>query len=437
MKSVGAASFATVAVPAASVRAEAAVSSDVHHRYDEIELGAGPTLTNEQLGERLMLLAEKNDRINLRQIGASAGRKDPIWEVKAGSGDTSVHIINQIHGDEPYGTEALLSIFRRLVDEDSELVDSILNNLSLTILPRVNPDGAMHHGDLSGDGNDQRLGSRENQQEWDSSYSHETPYYYNDSLHASDVSGYDPNRDFNIRPDFISKFHDDPEQWNDDGELTMEYKGHTLETCGARLTPEVNAITRSFLEADPDYAKTIHSQNIPTDPDSGDPTILSVMASYGPSHAEKAPFRDEDAPLASYANPFIDEDTSTRSIRLNTLVTQALDETAGPWSTYETGTRFGYASLWGSYLDTLCPLTNAAGMLYELPGQSGQVGTRAYYKKVEAARVGVLESLAAIAENPSLSHVDEDDYFDIPLKGGQYEYDASRGYQGRGGAGTR
>lgn len=420
-------------VPASSASATSSQTNNILQSadpLDPIDLGTGPSLTNEQLTERLRLLAQKNDRMDLQRIGKSAGRRDPIWEVQIGDGDTSIHIINQIHGDEPFGTEALMSIFRRLVDGNSRLVDSILDNLSLTVIPRANPDGAMYTEDENDDGEEQRLGLRQNIQSWNSNHSHQRPYYHVEEFPGDERGGYDPNRDFNIKPDFVSTVDDTPDMWqtDDDGEptgvLEMERDGHTLEESGVQATPAVEAITRSFLNADPDYAKTIHSQGLPLDPETGEVTILSVMAPYGPMYAEEAPFGDpEEDATADFVNPFLDQETSDRGIRLNELCAQALEEYAGPWSAFETGTRFGYTTLWGSYLDTLCPQTDAAGMLYELPGQTDSVGDRAYYMKVEATRVALLESFTQLAQDPSLTQtgIEVDDYFDRPLAEGSYE----------------
>lgn len=386
---------------------------------DQIDIDGGPSLSNEQLTQRLALLArnDENDRMDLTQIGTSAGRNDPIWEVQIGEGDTSVHIISQIHGDEPAGTEALLIILRRLVDGNSELVDSILSNLSLTIVPRANPDGAMYTEDTNDDGQAGRVGTRSNSQPWRETHSYQRPYYHTEELPGDSRGGYDMNRDFNINPDFISKVDDSPEMWSNNA-LNIERDGHTLSASGIQATPAVGAITRSFLRADPDYAKTLHHQGVPLDPDTGEPTILSVMASYGPSYAEQAPFGNpEEDETASFVNPFVSEETSERSIRLNEVAAQALEDYTGPWDHFATGTRYGYTTLWGSYLDALPPLTDAAGMLYEIPGQSDSTGGRAYYMKVETARTALLNSFATLAQDPMLSNtgIDTSEYFDRPL----------------------
>jgi len=46
-------------------------------------------LDNQQLGERLKQIDRRSDRVELEQIGASAGREDPIWEVTIGDGNES------------------------------------------------------------------------------------------------------------------------------------------------------------------------------------------------------------------------------------------------------------------------------------------------------------------------------------------------------------
>jgi len=417
------------AVPNLSSIASTDTISDAYSPYEDTDIDGGPALTNRQLNERLALIADRNDRMELKQIGTSAGRNDPIMEAKIGDGDTSIHIINQIHGDEPFGTEALMSILRRLVDGNSRLVDLILDNLELTIIPRLNPDGAMYTEDRNDDGTDQVIQSRINSQPWRESFSEYRPYYHTEELPGDERGGYDPNRDFNIYPDFVSGLDDNPGQWEESGVLTMEKEGYELPLSGVKLTPQVRACVDSFLKADPDYAKTIHSQGLPLDPDTGDVTILSVMAPLSPDYAEEAPFGDpEEDPIAEFTNPFLDKETVDRAIRLNEVAAQGLEGMAGPWDTFTTGTRFGYTSLWGSYLDTLCPQTDAAGMLYELPGQTNMsdVGERAYYMKVEATRIALLESFVAIAQDPTLEDtgIDISEYFDRPLASGSWDPDA-------------
>lgn len=124
------------------------------------------------------------------------------------------------------------------------------------------------------------------------------------------------NRDFNINPEFdpTPGVHDHEDWWRreeEDGQtewyMDQPYESHTLCGSGLRLTPGVRAITDSFLEADPDYAISHHHQGIATLPDTDDdsePSLMSVMAPYGPTYEDNAPFADPDAPVVQNVNPF-------------------------------------------------------------------------------------------------------------------------------------
>ena len=92
---------------------------------ETVDLDAGPYRTNEQVTEELKLLNRMSDRITLAEIGRSSYRNDPIWEVKLGTGGANVHVINQIHGDEPTGTEVSLLLLRQLSQGTSPEVKAI------------------------------------------------------------------------------------------------------------------------------------------------------------------------------------------------------------------------------------------------------------------------------------------------------------------------
>lgn len=351
LRSLGVA--ATAGLSAGSVPAVGQSPED----EDAVGLDAGPYRTNEQVTEELKLLNRMSDRITLTEIGRSSYRNDPIWEVKLGTGGTNVHVINQIHGDEPTGTEVSLLLLRQLSQGTSPEVEAILENLSLTFVPRANPDGAMYAEDTTGDGHEQRISRRQNTQPWCEGDSRYEPYY-----NYGTPAGYDMNRDFNIDPEFdpTPGVDDDPDWWRaeeaDGGTewyMDQPREDHVLRGSGLRLTEEVRAITDSFLRADPDYAISHHHQNLATVPSEDEDdelqrSLLSTMPVYGPAYEEQAPFADPDAPLADNVNPFIDAETSARSLRLNQLVGEALADQ--PWDAFDTVTRYGYFPIWGGLL---------------------------------------------------------------------------------------
>ncbi|SEW24524.1 M14 family zinc carboxypeptidase [Natrinema salifodinae] len=387
-------------------------------------------LDNEQLGERLRGIAERSDRIELDQIGESAGRGNPIWEVTVGDGDESVHVINQIHGDEPTGAEAMVEILRRLATGSAPEVEAILDALTITIVPRANPDGANFVGD-DGLGTDGEFRQRRyNTTEWDagdSRYINANSYAYN-----LDVPGYDLNRGFSIIPGFTPG--DEPAAWWDveDEEAGLGYlnvpvdeipleseDGRPYEeiwSAGLNLNPETRAVTDSFLEADPDWALTHHHQGPTAVPDSADghsdrdwQSIMSVMAPYGPTYAGLDGV--DYAPWVGQGNPFMSVDAQTRSLQLGGLVPERTDRFGGRLDTI---TRYAYGPLWGSYLDALCPQTDAAGALYEVSHQSDDRGHKARGTMVKVSVEAFMATFERIADG-SVHEVDERAYFDMPI----------------------
>ncbi|ACM57169.1 M14 family zinc carboxypeptidase [Halorubrum lacusprofundi] len=396
-------------------------------------------LDNQQLGERLKQIDRRSDRVELEQIGASAGREDPIWEVTIGDGNESLHLINQIHGDEPSGAEAVVKILNRLATGGSRRVETILDNLTITIVPRVNPDGANFVGDdgLETDGElRQRRYNTNTWEEGDSRYINRNSYF------AGDVPGYDMNRGFSILPDFEPG--DEDEDWWDVVEeapqfgylnipvedVPVDVRDPTvaagenpydeLWSMGLNLNPENRAVTESFLDADPDWAITHHHQGAVVDPDSPDrgngpkqQSIMSVMAPFGPRYIDHDRF--DYASYVGNGNPYLSEDAQTRSLQLNQLVNEQAQQFGK--GKFNTLTRYGYGPLWGSYLDALCPRTDAAGMLYEVSHQSDERGHKAIGTTVKITVEGFMATFERIADG-SISEVDELDYFDMPLAEG-------------------
>jgi hypothetical protein len=67
----------------------------------------------------------------------------PIRLLQTGAGPTPVLIWSQMHGDEPTATRALLDLFAMFSrHRHDDIIESILNNLTLYIIPMLNPDGA-------------------------------------------------------------------------------------------------------------------------------------------------------------------------------------------------------------------------------------------------------------------------------------------------------
>jgi hypothetical protein len=76
-------------------------------------------------------------------IGQSYENRD-IYMVKTGTGKTKVLMWSQMHGDEPTATMALMDVFNYLKQTDTtdKDRDEILKNITLYVIPMLNPDGA-------------------------------------------------------------------------------------------------------------------------------------------------------------------------------------------------------------------------------------------------------------------------------------------------------
>ncbi|WKZ68750.1 MAG: M14 family zinc carboxypeptidase [Melioribacteraceae bacterium] len=84
-----------------------------------------------------------NDRYELKIIGKSyEGRIIDL--IKIGNGKTKVLFWSQMHGDESTSTRAILDLinFFEANDDTNSLRERILENISLYIIPMLNPDGA-------------------------------------------------------------------------------------------------------------------------------------------------------------------------------------------------------------------------------------------------------------------------------------------------------
>jgi hypothetical protein len=101
-----------------------------------------PCLRPADLTAALRELAAAHPRhLTLEEAGRSfEGR--PIHLLKAGAGARHVLLWSQMHGDEPSATPALLDVARHLATRDDPATRRIRDELTLLMVPMLNPDGA-------------------------------------------------------------------------------------------------------------------------------------------------------------------------------------------------------------------------------------------------------------------------------------------------------
>jgi hypothetical protein len=102
-----------------------------------------PCLRPAELATALTVLAATHpDQMALEEVGRSVEGR-PIHLLKIGSGSRRVLLWSQMHGDEPSATPALLDLARYLASNREEpAARRILDELTLLIVPMLNPDGA-------------------------------------------------------------------------------------------------------------------------------------------------------------------------------------------------------------------------------------------------------------------------------------------------------
>lgn len=78
-----------------------------------------------------------------QEVAGESTEKRPIRYLKLGNGNIPVLMWSQMHGDEPTATRALLDIFSIMQNQKkTEIIQSIINTITLYVIPMLNPDGA-------------------------------------------------------------------------------------------------------------------------------------------------------------------------------------------------------------------------------------------------------------------------------------------------------
>ena len=117
---------------------------DLYHSYENFK---EKSLTNRRFKHSdivpLMEQLKNKNNFKLNKVGKSIEGRD-IYLISLGTGKTKVFLWSQMHGDEPTATAALFDIFNFFLDENAfpELKKFLLSNLSIYLIPMVNPDGA-------------------------------------------------------------------------------------------------------------------------------------------------------------------------------------------------------------------------------------------------------------------------------------------------------
>jgi len=97
--------------------------------------------TNAELAAELQRIADRSKGRMTVEVAGRSNEGRPLWLAKVGSGDTPVLYITQQHGNEPLGTEAALELLQRLATSTHPEIARMRKELTILVVPRVNPDG--------------------------------------------------------------------------------------------------------------------------------------------------------------------------------------------------------------------------------------------------------------------------------------------------------
>ena len=123
---------------------EKQIAWDLYYSYETFK---EQTLTDRRFkhSDIVPLIEQLKNKKNFKvdKVGKSVEGRD-IYLISMGSGKTKVFLWSQMHGDEPTATAALFDMFNFFTDEGAfpEFKKFLLSNLSIYIIPMVNPDGA-------------------------------------------------------------------------------------------------------------------------------------------------------------------------------------------------------------------------------------------------------------------------------------------------------
>lgn len=139
-------SIFTLVLAIFSLSAIAQVNDMTTSLYDSYSKYKESSLDNRRIKHEdiqpLINKLKSNPAYTVQKVGESIKGKN-ISLISVGTGDTSVLLWSQMHGDEPTATQAIFDIFNFLNSTDFKAEkEQLLSKLTLHFMPMLNPDGA-------------------------------------------------------------------------------------------------------------------------------------------------------------------------------------------------------------------------------------------------------------------------------------------------------
>lgn len=209
--------------------------------------------SNAELYAALNQLDARHDALDLKQAGASL-EGNPLYRAEIGSGDKTVMIVTQQHGDEPLGTEAALSLLDFLAG-DSESAQAIREEVTVAVMPRVNPDGfARWERQVSGE--QDVADPRRNEAGLDLNRSYDPDEGFDAALAPEATAIMNVLEEYN--PDLLLDYHSQNNYRDENGELdTMSVRWATNDDVAPQISADGQRAALAISEALEDFD---HSQ---------------------------------------------------------------------------------------------------------------------------------------------------------------------------------
>lgn len=385
---------------------------------DNQNISLSSYMSNKELTAKLeKLAASSNGKMKLEIAGYSnlapdgyqteADKGEPIYVAKFGDNDPNkkrILITAQIHGNEQIGAEAAIDLIQKLSSNGKE-VEEILENVSIWIMPRINPEGA------------------DNQYEgkwYPTRYTHQTwlpeniglptntvaPWYYNsdgseraqnnDGRVVYGIPGYDQNRDYNPNLDFRVE----DQELSKVASFLNSKSTNNSNYGGFYVTAEARTVTSVFQQFKPDVYVDVHHRGFNTVSDEDNRSVPVQFAAVV-ANPYKDPFTGEQYE--------VDEDVLKLAKQVNALSALTLQKGQSHFGAVQ---KYPDVNLPGTALGAFA-LNDASIMLIEIKGQSQTLGQKQSGMLKETVTQPLMAVFKGLSDG-SIYGVDTKVYDEIP-----------------------
>ncbi|MFC4411696.1 M14 family zinc carboxypeptidase [Chungangia koreensis] len=347
-----------------------------------------------QLSKKLQQLVQNSQgKVAVEAAGYSNQGRE-IWKATVGSGEKVILINSEIHGNEPVGTESLLSLLQFLGGNSPE-AEKIREEVTVVALPKMNPDAS----ELSRRGN--VMSWQEVVEDFPQLGNASAPWNYytykNSFFDYESQPGFDVNRDFNPDLNYVPKAEDFP--------------GNSS-TAGWYITPESQTVRDVYKSLVEEYGKVevfvdLHHQAPYYEVDGTDDLVtFSISGQFVPN-----PTTEAGSKYAEYADNY----NYDFSRQLNVAVFDALQTGNSPFKNI---TLYPQSlDLPGTALGTFA-LNGSGTVLFEVRGQTQSFGQKKKGQLVKAVERGLLGIVTGVTDG-SVYEIDPEEYESIPLTKGR------------------